>query len=65
MANHNIAVGYQALYHNTRGSKNTALGCQALYKGFQESEPLTNWYKAAVKDKGLEPHIKEQDGSKT
>ena len=65
MVNPNIAFGYQALSHNTTGSKNTVLGYQALYKAAQEPEPLTDWYKAAVKAKGLEPHIKEQDGSKT
>jgi hypothetical protein len=59
MANNNIAVGYQALYSDTTGSQNTALGYKALLK----TEPLTDWYKAAVESKGLEPHIKEQNGS--
>jgi hypothetical protein len=81
MTNHNVAVGYQALYSNTTGSKNTALGYQALCGtstgsqntalGYQalykrpEPEPLTEWYKAAVKAKGLTPHTKEKDGSET
>lgn len=80
MTNHNVAVGYQALYSNTTGSKNTALRYQALCgtsTGSQntaygaasfwktEPEPLTDWYKAAVEAKGLTPHTKEKDGSKT
>jgi hypothetical protein len=65
MKNNNVAFGYQALYHNTTGSQNTALGYQALYKAAREPEPLTDWYKAAVKAKGLDPHTKEEDGSKT
>jgi hypothetical protein len=62
MTNHNVAVGYKALHSNTTGSRNTALGYQALYKR-PEPEPLTEWYKAAVKAKGLTPHIKEQDAT--
>lgn len=63
MTNHNnVAVGYNALYSNTTGSRNTALGYQALYKR-PEPEPLTEWYKAAVKAKRLTPHTKEQDAT--
>jgi hypothetical protein len=61
MTNRNVAVGYQALKHSTFGSNNTALGYHALRK----PEPFTEWYKAAVKAKGLTPHVKEQDGSQT
>jgi hypothetical protein len=28
-----------------------------------DPEPLTEWYKDAVKQKGLVPHTKEQDGN--
>lgn len=60
---HNVAFGYQALSHNTTGNQNTAFGYRALYSKSPEPEPLTEWYKAAVKEKGLTPHIKEQDGT--
>ena len=30
--------------------------------GRMEPEPLTEWYKAAVKQKKLTPHTKETDG---
>jgi hypothetical protein len=77
MTNPNVAVGYRALYNNTTGSRNTALGYQALSTstGSQniavgigafwkpESEPLTDWYKAAVEIRGLNPHKKEKDGA--
>ena len=62
---HNVAFGYQALAHNTTGNQNTAFGYQALksIKPESEPEPLTEWYKAAVKEKGLTPHIKAKDGT--
>lgn len=31
------------------------------YKWKQEEEPLTKWYKEAVKARGLTPHEKEKD----
>lgn len=80
MTNPNVVLGYHALKDNTVGSRNTAVGYQALYStstGYMntaigidagwkiEPEPFTEWYKAAVKAKGLTPHVKEQDGSQT
>ena len=56
----NTAVGYQALSTST-GYMNTAVGYDASWK--TESEPLTDWYKAAVKAKGLTPYVREKDGS--
>jgi hypothetical protein len=78
MTNPNVAFGYHAPKNNTVGSRNTAVGYQALVStstgymntavGYDaswktESEPLTDWYKAAVKAKGLTPYVREKDGS--
>lgn len=56
--NTNTAFGYAAGSNKT-GQYNVAFG----YSAIQPTEPLTAWYKAAVKAKGLTPHIPTKDGN--
>ena len=50
-------------------SGNVGIGTSApstRFEIFKEKEPLTEWYKAGVKAKGLKPHIADNDdGSET
>jgi len=58
---YNTVVGNHALSNNNTGNYNVAFGYQAM--GYvTPAEPFTEWYKAAVKEKGLTPHKVDEDG---